>query len=54
LCMECCFGNVLVFICNATILRADDLVDFSSELKLSFLQLGISHQISASIVMQVQ
>ncbi|XP_014755285.1 preprotein translocase subunit SCY2, chloroplastic isoform X1 [Brachypodium distachyon] len=34
-------------------LPADDLVDFSSELKLSFFQLGISHQISASIVMQV-
>jgi preprotein translocase subunit SecY len=32
---------------------ADDLGDFSSELKLSFFQLGISHQISASIVMQV-
>ncbi|KAM0902395.1 hypothetical protein ACQ4PT_019413 [Festuca glaucescens] len=34
-------------------LPADDLVDFASELKLSFFQLGISHQISASIVMQV-
>ncbi|CAN6360222.1 unnamed protein product [Urochloa humidicola] len=34
-------------------LPADDLGDFSSELKLSFFQLGISHQISASIVMQV-
>ncbi|OEL34462.1 Preprotein translocase subunit SCY2, chloroplastic [Dichanthelium oligosanthes] len=34
-------------------LPADDLVDFSSELKLSFFQLGISHQISASIVMQM-
>lgn len=32
---------------------ADDLGDFSSELKLSFFQLGISHQISASIFMQV-
>ncbi|GJN14289.1 hypothetical protein PR202_gb01092 [Eleusine coracana subsp. coracana] len=35
-------------------LPADDLGDFSSELKLSFFQLGISHQISASIVMQVR
>ncbi|WVZ98417.1 hypothetical protein U9M48_043864 [Paspalum notatum var. saurae] len=34
-------------------LPADDLGDFSSELKLSFFQLGISHQISASIVMQM-
>ncbi|XP_072959922.1 preprotein translocase subunit SCY2, chloroplastic isoform X1 [Typha angustifolia] len=32
---------------------ADDLGDFTSELKLSFFQLGISHQISASILMQV-
>nr|CAB3461567.1 unnamed protein product [Digitaria exilis] len=35
-------------------LPADDLGDFGSELELSFFQLGISHQISASIVMQVR
>ncbi|KAL6842199.1 hypothetical protein ACP4OV_027962 [Aristida adscensionis] len=34
-------------------LPAEDLGDFTSELKMSFFQLGISHQISASIVMQV-
>ncbi|XP_020102510.1 preprotein translocase subunit SCY2, chloroplastic [Ananas comosus] len=32
---------------------ADDLGDFTAELKLSLFQLGISHQISASILMQV-
>ena len=50
--MKCFLEDVIV--CNATFLRADDIGDFSSELKLSFFQLGISHQISASIVIQVR
>jgi len=51
LCTGFCLGKLIAS--SSTFLCADDLGDFSSELKLSFFQLGISHQISASIVMQV-